>query len=301
MAVPTRRILDPIFGKPTLRAANNGYARWSKVNALSQWQKGTGWQANLYGGVQTGDDWGAVFIPVNELAVTSFNSALWSYYMTGSQSMGVNIVIWVHDPKDFSKRAEISQIGGAAGLGKAAGWNSHVFNTATTQMFFYGENTIGTGLTAGTQYTWAQFQADVLFKDWDIYRISLEYGWEASSTFADVWVVECKLNGQSIPFAPSDTELESVGAAGFVQGAQTTNANTRVQLSSTYTPCQGVLITAKPANTGYVYVGDGNVASSAYVARLEAGDAAWISCGNLQQVYIDVSVNTEGVNYGYLV
>jgi len=204
MAVPTRRIIDPIFGKPLLRYSDAGMAGWCKENSLSQWQKGSGWTANLYGGAQTGNDWAAIFVPVNEMPVPDFNSAMWSYYLTGVETMGINIVIWIHNPNDFSKRAEVTQVGGASGLGKAAGWNAHVFNPATTQMFFYGENTTGTGLTAGTQYPWTSFQTDALFKYWSIYRISIEYGWEASGTFDDAWVADLKLNGERILLVPPD-------------------------------------------------------------------------------------------------
>ena len=208
--IPTRRILDPIFGRPILRAANNGRAAWTRVNNLSQWQKGTGWQANLYGGVQTGgNNWAAMFVPASELRVTDFNAALWSYYMTAAQTMGVNLVIWVHDPNDFSKRAEITQLGSIAGLGKALGWNSHNLDKTTDQFYFFGEGTTGTGLTAGppNYYGWDDFQADKLFKTWHIYRVSLEYGWEASGTFDHVWVVELKLNGMQIPIRPSVEEM----------------------------------------------------------------------------------------------
>lgn len=196
-----------LFGKPVLRYQNNGMAGWCRENSLSQWQKGGGWTANLYGGNQAtstaGTHWAAIFIPVNEMPVSEFTDARWSYYMTGAEVAGVNLVVWVHDYEDFTKRAEITQVMGAAGLGKAAGWNSHIFDKTTTQMFFYGENTTGTNLTAGTQYTWAQFQADNLFKNWSIYRISLEYGWIASTTLDDVWVAEVNLNGISVPLKPS--------------------------------------------------------------------------------------------------
>ena len=196
-----------LFGKPVLRYQNNGMAGWCRENSLSQWQKGGGWTANLYGGNQAtstaGTHWAAIFIPVNEMPISEFSEAQWSYYMTNAEVAGVNLVVWVHDYEDFTKRAEITQIAGASGLGKASGWNSHIFNTATTQMIFYGENTAGTNLSAGTQYTWAQFQADNLFKNWSIYRISLEYGWIASTTLDDAWVAEVNLNGISVPLKPS--------------------------------------------------------------------------------------------------
>lgn len=213
MPVPIRRVLDPIFGKPILRAANNGRANWSRANALSQWQKGSGWQANLYGGVQTGnDDWAALFIPVNEKRITDFNSARWSYYMTNAETMGVNIVIWAHSSDDFSKRAEITQLANIAGLGKASGWNSHALVKTTDQFFYYGENTTGTNLTQGVPnyYGWDDFQADPLFMNWTIYRISFEYGWDASGTFDDAWLAEVVLDGQRILFDPDDDDLVPV-------------------------------------------------------------------------------------------
>jgi len=221
MSVQVIRTLDPIYGSPILRAANNGSATWAKINTSSQWQKGTGWQASLYGGVQTGDDWGAMFFPTLEQRIPDFNSAMWSYYMTAAQTMGVNIVVWVHDPTDYSKRAEITQRGNVAGLEKTLGWNSHTLDKTTDQFMWYGEDwsggsaaaLTGSDLTSGSLYSWSDFQADTLFMGWTIYRISLEYGWEASGTFDYVWVVEAKFNGQSIPFVPSAAEIFAADTA----------------------------------------------------------------------------------------
>ena len=191
------------YGEPTLESGNNASANWCRgcVSPLDQ-KSSTGWLACLYGGIQTGDDWARVNVPVNEKPVPDFSSAKWSYYMTGTETMGVNIVIWVHDPDDFDKRAEITQLGGHADLEKAAGWNAFEFSPATGGMFFYGEGTTGTGLTAGTQYTWSQFQTDAVFKEWVIYRVTIEYGWEASGTFDDVWVADIQLNDTMIPLKP---------------------------------------------------------------------------------------------------
>uniref|UniRef100_A0A6M3IG19 Uncharacterized protein n=2 Tax=viral metagenome TaxID=1070528 RepID=A0A6M3IG19_9ZZZZ len=194
-----------MFGTPTLSSANNGKARWIRGTTSPLDQKSaTGWLANLYGGVQTGDDWARVNIPVNELPVPAFATAKWSYYMSATETMGVNIVIWVHDPDDFDNRAEITQLGGVAGLEKTAGWNAHEFDSTDAGMFYYGEitGTPDTTPTAGTQYTWAQFQADSIFSTYTIYRITIEYGWEASGTFDDAYVADIKLNGQLIPLTP---------------------------------------------------------------------------------------------------
>uniref|UniRef100_A0A6M3J2H5 Uncharacterized protein n=1 Tax=viral metagenome TaxID=1070528 RepID=A0A6M3J2H5_9ZZZZ len=246
MSVPTRRVLDPVYGSPILRAGGSGTAVWNKINTNSQWQNGTGWQACLTGGAQSGDDWGAAFFPVNsDVLVSEFNETLttqWKYYMTATQTMGVNIVIWVHDPNNLSKRAEITQIGGNSLLGKTAGWNSHKLLNTTTQFVWYGEDwsggsaaaLSGSDLTSGTQYTWNQFRADKLFSNYVICRVSLESGWEASGTFQSVWVTNAMFNGQSVPIIPSvqeifaaDTPLAKLAAnSGVDIGDVTLNAGT---------------------------------------------------------------------------
>ena len=193
------------FGKPNLARANASKAEWVLGSQLdSTYQKGNGWLAYLYGGVQSGDDYAAVNIPVNELPVNEMTAAMWSYYMSATESGGVNIVFWVHDPTDFDKRAEITQNLTVAGLEKAAGWNAHELNSATTQFFYYGEND-SSSLTAGTNYTWAQFQADSVFSTWTIYRVSIEYGWHgAAPTFDPAYLGELKLNGTVIPLGPTN-------------------------------------------------------------------------------------------------
>jgi hypothetical protein len=194
-----------LFGEPVIRFANNGVGHWSQDNSLSQLQKGGGWTADLYGGVQTGDDWAAVWIPTNELPLADLKTALWSWYQTNAESMGLGMVIWVHDPDDFDKRADISQVGGVATLDKGAGWNSHELDKTVTQFFYYGENIPATtGLVAGTQYTLAEFQTDAVFKNWTIYRISFDWGWEAAGTFESAYLAEVKLNNVYIQIKPVD-------------------------------------------------------------------------------------------------
>ena len=195
-----------LFGKPVLRYQNNGMAGWCRENSEAQYQKGGGWTANLYGGVQSAnDDWAAVFIPVNEMPLTEFTEAQWTYRLTSAETMGINMVIWVHDYEDFSKRAEMTQLANISTLAKADGWNRHILNKATDQFFFYGENTTGTNLTsaATSLYGLDDYQADNLFKNWSIYRISFEYGWDASGTFDDAWLAEVNLNGIQVPLKPS--------------------------------------------------------------------------------------------------
>ncbi len=212
MSIPIFRTANPLFGKPVLVAANSGKVAWVKNTSLSQFQKGTGWQAELYGGTQSGDDWAACYIPVDEIYLPDFNYAQWSWYQTAAETMGLGMVIWIHDPNDFDKRAEVTQLANVSGLDKSAGWNSHEWNKSTVQMFFYGENTSGTGLTAGTQYAWTSFQTDALFKNWTIYRISFDWGWEASGTFESPFLADVKLNGVIVSIRPDETELLPSGS-----------------------------------------------------------------------------------------
>ena len=192
-----------VFGLPSLTSANNGKVSWDRGSTSPLDQKGsTGWLARLYGGLQTGDDWARVNIPVNEMKLSDLATALWSWYQTNAEVYGVNIVVWVHDPNDFDKRAEVTQAPSGVTLENGAGFNAHEFNPATVQMFFYGEGTEGSDLTAGTQYTWNQFITDVLFGGWRIYRITLEMGWYSTGTFEDVWVADIKINGIVIPLGP---------------------------------------------------------------------------------------------------
>ena len=199
-----RVVNHELFGEPTLFFGGSGAAKWDRYATAAQ--KGTGWQAKLTGGAQSGDDFGALYIPVNEMPVIDLDDAGWSWYQTNAEVYGVNIVIWTHDPDDFDKRAEITQSGSATSLDKGSGWNSHEFPGTAAEFFQYGENTTGTTMLTPL-YTWAQFQADALFSTWTIYRISLDYGWYSTGTFEDVWITELQVNGEQIPIRPGVTEV----------------------------------------------------------------------------------------------
>ena len=207
MSIPTRRILDPIFGKPTLYSRNNSRVSWDRATAPLDQKSATGWLAALKGGLQTGDDYARLNIPVSEMRVPDLKAALWSYYMSTSDSFGVNMVIWLHDPEDFDNRVEVTQKADGDLLIKTAGWNAHELVIATDQFYWYGEDdaaAVASGLTEGIAnlYGWDDFQADALFKTWTIYRITFEFGWQASGTFGTASVADVKLNGQMIPLGP---------------------------------------------------------------------------------------------------
>ncbi|KKN03076.1 hypothetical protein LCGC14_1111320 [marine sediment metagenome] len=200
-------ISDWEIGVPSLTSRNNGKARWIRGSTSPLDQKGsTGWLADLYGGVQSGwNDYARINIPINEKPITWLQSVLWSYYMTEAESFGINMVIFIHDPTDFDKRAEMTQQADIGTLEKGAGWNAHELDVTTDQFYFYGENTTGTDLTsaAPNYYGLDDFQGDALFKDWTIYRITFDNGWQtANNEFKSAYVADIKINGQIVPLGP---------------------------------------------------------------------------------------------------
>lgn len=86
-----------------------------------------------------------------------------------------------------------------------------------------------------------------------------------------------------------------------------TTAGTQVPLSATKILTSFFRITAKPTNTGYIYWGDKDVDNSC--DRLLPGDAVNVSGApttnathlmyNLANIYVDSSVNGEGVIVTY--
>jgi len=234
------------YGDPVLRIANNGRAGWVQDpgTALGLYQKGpSGYLANLYGGLQTGGaSFAAVFVPAHEVKLPSFATAKWSWYQTNLETIGVNIVIWAHDPDDFDKRVEITQLASVNGLEHGAGWNAHEFDSTDAGMFYYGENVSGSGLTAGTQYTWFEFIKDALFSTWTIYRVSIESGWTVSGTIDDAWLADLELDGHVIILKPRDGEVIGRETKSFTKATAsdstadvtlvTPNATKRIQVLS---------------------------------------------------------------------
>ena len=88
-----------------------------------------------------------------------------------------------------------------------------------------------------------------------------------------------------------------------------TDAGTREQLTSLEKMVPALTITAERTNTGYVYVGDKTVSSTQYMVELDAEDSVTISAAELgwprgmlsiKDIYLDVSVSTDGVAVGWL-
>ncbi len=91
---------------------------------------------------------------------------------------------------------------------------------------------------------------------------------------------------------------QSSGTSGQIKanGSKVTvTSGTRVQFPS-HTSIE-VFIVAQAANTGYVYVGNSNVSSTVYIQRLSSGESAVLSVTDSSEIYIDTSVDAEGIVY----
>lgn len=90
---------------------------------------------------------------------------------------------------------------------------------------------------------------------------------------------------------------------GLKHGVKTvTTAGTDVALASSVTHAKWVCIQAQTDNTGIIAVGeagvDATVATGTGVA-LSAGESFTFPAGDLSKIYIDSTVNGEGVRYSY--
>lgn len=85
--------------------------------------------------------------------------------------------------------------------------------------------------------------------------------------------------------------------SGIAHGQKTVaSAGTEVALATSTALTSGVRIKAMHANTGWIYVGANPVTSSTGFV-LDAGEEVFLEVANLATVYIDASVNGEGVSY----
>ena len=94
-------------------------------------------------------------------------------------------------------------------------------------------------------------------------------------------------------------------AGNLVDGRKTvTTGGTAVQLLAASTPCTSVAVTALSTNTGIVVVGASTVVAAAGTRRgvaLTAGQTASLDINDVSKLWIDATVNGEGVSFAYLV
>ena len=75
---------------------------------------------------------------------------------------------------------------------------------------------------------------------------------------------------------------------------------TAERLVATSLPCKEVIITAEDTNTGVIVVGTSTVVASAATRRgtpLTAGASLVLDVDDAFKVYLDTTVNTDGVTY----
>lgn len=101
----------------------------------------------------------------------------------------------------------------------------------------------------------------------------------------------------------SVSALQTAPFTGIGDGRTTVaSAGTRVALS-TSTVVKEVTITAETDNTGTIVVGGTSCIAALSTRRgtpLDAGDSITFSISNLNLVYLDATVNGDGVTYSYL-
>ena len=110
--------------------------------------------------------------------------------------------------------------------------------------------------------------------------------------------------GVAIVDASGNQVVPNSVASGIGDGRQTvTTAGTRVQLSVSSVTCIKVTIAAETDNTDYIVVGGSTVVAALATRRgipLGPGDTITIEISNLNLIYLDSLVNTEGVTYTYV-
>lgn len=89
-------------------------------------------------------------------------------------------------------------------------------------------------------------------------------------------------------------EMGSQALSGFGV-TNVTTAGTAVQMPTA--ACRKVLVIARQSNTGSIFVGGTGVTSASYGAELLAGNSLELELSNVNLLYINSSVNGEGVSY----
>ncbi len=116
------------------------------------------------------------------------------------------------------------------------------------------------------------------------------------------WVELFKLQRQFGGAGWNNARLIIDIASAIGNGVKTvTTAGTAVQLSTTSRPCKEVTLQAPMANTGAVAVGSSTVnATTGSGSLLYAGGSITLKIDNLNKLWLDSTVNGEGVGYSYL-
>lgn len=108
-----------------------------------------------------------------------------------------------------------------------------------------------------------------------------------------------------------ELQLDSLGnlksiLAGYTaigDGRKVVAAAGTAEALATSTACKRVIIMAETNNTGVITVGGSTVVAALATRQgipLNAGDSVTITIDNLSKIYLDTTVNGDGVTYYYL-
>ena len=105
------------------------------------------------------------------------------------------------------------------------------------------------------------------------------------------------MNGFFVNDSKHDVNASIVGSLANIKGAvvNVTTAGESVRLPDI--PCNTVTITALRDNTGFIYIGGSDVSSTVFGDDLASKESFTFQIANLNQLYIDASVNGEGISY----
>lgn len=86
-------------------------------------------------------------------------------------------------------------------------------------------------------------------------------------------------------------------------GRKTVAASATSERLATETMCSAVCITAETDNTGVIVVGDSTVIAALATRQgtpLAAGDSMELNVSNLSSIWLDTTVNGDGVTFTYI-
>lgn len=119
---------------------------------------------------------------------------------------------------------------------------------------------------------------------------------QSGSTTAVTQATAANLNATVVGTGTFAVQTTPTAPTTVYNGKKTvTTAGTRVTLAASQA-VKSVVIKALSTNTGFIYVGDGSVASTTGL-QLQAGETVSLDIANLATVNLDSSVNGEGVTY----
>jgi hypothetical protein len=86
----------------------------------------------------------------------------------------------------------------------------------------------------------------------------------------------------------------------WINGTKTISTNI-TPLSIKSVICRSIRLMAKSTNTGKIFIGSDNLTTDNYSIFLNANESIDIEIDNLAKVYLIAEVDSEGVNYTYVI